>query len=270
MFISKYVKICQAAFYQLYLDRKNLGVLAMNKVKSITQWIFVLIYFPIVFAFVSKGKSEVVCAGIHVEVQDSISAQFVTSEQIKDVLQKKYPKLLGFPLENVNCEEIELFLKKHQAIKQCEAYYTIGGRLNVFIGQRKPLLRVFSGYTSYYIDEEGEKMPLFDQFAAHTMVLSGHVNQLDSLDEVIEFAKFIKADEFWNAQIEQIYVEQNGEYSLAPRVGDQIIYMGSLDNYSIKMRNLYVLYTKGLHTREWNNYKAINLKYEGQIICTKK
>jgi cell division protein FtsQ len=242
----------------------------MNKVKSIAQWILVLTYFLVVLSFVSKGKSEVVCSGIHVEVRDSICAQFVTSEQIKDVLQKKYPKLLGFPLEKINCEEIELFLKKHEAINQCEAYYTIGGRLNVFIGQREPLLRIFSGYSSYYIDEGGEKMPLFDQFTAHTLVLSGYVNELDGLDEVIEFARFIKANEFWNAQIEQIYVEQNGEYSLAPRVGDQIIYLGSLDNYSAKMKNLYVLYTKGFHHREWNNYKEINLKYKGQIICTKK
>ena len=112
-------------------------------------------------------------------------------------------------------------------------------------------------------------MTLFDQYASHTLVLSGHVNKLDSLNEVVEFARFINDNPFWNAQIEQIYVEQNGEFSLAPRVGDQIVYLGSLENYSTKMRNLYALYTDGLHPREWNNYKEISLKYEGQIICTK-
>lgn len=229
-----------------------------------------LAYFPIVFAFISAEKSKVVCADIHVVVKDSIASQFVTSGQIKKVLLNKYPKLLGNSLQQINCEEIELFLKKHEAIKKCEAYYTVGGRLNIFIGQRQPLLRIFSGYTSYYIDEEGFKMPLFKQHAAHVLVLSGHVNKLDSLNEVIDLARFIKADSFWNAQIEQIYVEANGEFSLAPRVGEQIIYLGSLNNYLVKMRNLYALYTKGLNPRELNNYKEINLKYEGQIICTKK
>ncbi|TLX77443.1 cell division protein FtsQ [Labilibacter sediminis] len=242
----------------------------MKKVKNTLLWILVVSYFPIVYAFVSVGKSKVVCSDIHVEVNDSLQAGFVTSMQIRDVLQNKYPTLLGGQVQEVNCEEIELFLKKHEAISECEAYYTVGGHLNIEIDQRKPLLRLFSGYSSYYIDEGGVKMPLFDQFSAHVLVLSGHVNKLDSLNEVIEFAKFISNDEFWNAQIEQVYVEQNGEFSLTPRVGDQIIYLGSLENYFQKMEHLYALYTKGLHPREWNNYKEISLKYEGQIICTKK
>ncbi len=241
----------------------------IKKIKNIILWVLLLAFFPVVFSFISQGKSKVVCSQVQVVVRDSANYQFVTSEQIRSVLLNKYPRLLGGAIEDIDCEEIETFLGKHEAINECEAYYTIGGNLNVFIGQKKPLLRVFSGYDSFYLDENGNKMTLFDQYASHTLVLSGHVNKLDSLNEVVEFARFINDNPFWNAQIEQIYVEQNGEFSLAPRVGDQIVYLGSLENYSIKMRNLYALYTDGLHPREWNNYKEISLKYEGQIICTK-
>ncbi|WP_235208084.1 cell division protein FtsQ/DivIB [Saccharicrinis fermentans] len=233
-------------------------------------WGLVIAYFPVLFAFVANGKSKVVCSDIHVVVNDSIDARFVTSSQMRDVLLKKYTNILGNKVGTVGCDQIEHFILKHEAVSKCEAYYTIGGRLNVELEQRKPLCRIFSGLSSYYIDVDGEKMPLFDSYAAHVLVISGHVNKLDSLDEVVEFARYIKASPFWNAQIEQVYVEQNGEFSLAPRVGDQIIYLGSLDNYPVKMRNLYALYSKGLHPREWNNYKEINLKFEGQIICTKK
>lgn len=242
----------------------------MAKLKNTILWILVIAYFPIVYAFVSKGKSEVVCSDIQVDVVDSLQTGFVTSNQIKSLLLNKYPHILGEPIQQINCEEIELFLNKHEAIDKCEAYYTIGGHLNIEIDQREPLLRVFSGYKSFYLDNDGLKMPLFDRYSAHVLVLSGHVDKLDSLNEVTEFARYIKNDKFWDAQIEQIYVEQNGEFSLSPRVGDQIIYLGSLQNYSRKMNNLYALYTKGLQPREWNNYKEISLKYEGQIICTKK
>ena len=242
----------------------------MVKVKNMILWGLVIAYFPVLFAFVSVEKKQVVCSGINIAVSDSIEAGFVTSSQIKNVLLTKYPGILGNPVTNINCEDIEQFVMKHEAVSECEVYYTIGGHLNVNIEQRKPLFRVFSGYSSYYIDEEGEKMPLFDQFAAHILVVSGHVNKLDSLGEVIDFVRFIKEDEFWNAQIEQVYVEKNGEFSLAPRVGDHIIYLGSLNDYAYKMQKLFALYSKGLHPREWNNYKEINLKFEGQVICTKK
>ncbi|SMO54255.1 cell division protein FtsQ [Saccharicrinis carchari] len=227
-------------------------------------------YFPVLYAFVSKSKNRVVCADISVAVSDSTESGFVHSQQIRSLLLNKYPKILGNKIETVPCQDIEQFLKKHHAIKVCEAYYTIGGQLNVELSQRKPLCRVFSGYDSYYIDEDGKKMPLFDNYTAHVLVVSGHVNKLDSLQHVIQLARYIKANEFWDAQIEQVYVESNGEFTLAPRVGDQIIYMGKLDDFARKMEKLYALYTKGLHPREWNNYSKINLKFEGQIICTKK
>ena len=242
----------------------------MTRVKNMILWGLVIAYFPVLFAFVSLGKSKVVCSDIRVVVNDSVQAGFVTSEHIRNVLLKKYPNILGNKMEAVDCEEIEHFIKKHEAVSQCEAYYTVGGRLNVEIEQRKPICRVFSGYSSHYIDEEGIKMPLFDSYTAHVLVISGHLNKLDSLNEVVEFAKYINDNPFWKAQIEQVYVENNGEYSLAPRVGDQIIYMGSLDKFPQKMEKLFALYKKGLHPREWNNYKEINLKFEGQIVCTKK
>jgi len=242
----------------------------ISKIKNIIKWVVVLAYFPVILAFVGRDKNAVVCSEVNVEIADSLVANFVSSEQIRRIILNKYPKLLGDNIEEINCEEIEGFVNKHEAIKSCEVYFNVSGNLNVVIGQREPLLRVFSGFDSYYLDADGKKMPLFKNHAAHVLVLSGHVNKLDSLNEVIDFARYIKKDNFWDAQIEQIYVESNGEFTLAPRVGDQVITFGKLDNYKLKMRNLYALYTSGLHPREWNNYKEINLKFEGQIICTKK
>lgn len=242
----------------------------IGKIKNILLWVLVIAYFPVLSAFVSKSKKQVVCSDIRVAVSDSIEAGFVSSRQIRKLMLKKYPDVLGNKIGSISCQEIELFIKKHEAINSCEAYYTVGGSLNVELNQRKPMCRIFSGYTSYYIDEDGGKMPLFDTYTAHVLVISGHVNVLDSLNEVLELARYINENEFWNAQIEQIYVEKNAELTLAPRVGDQIIHFGEPDDFVRKMEKLYALYTKGLHPREWNNYSEINLKFEGQIVCTKK
>lgn len=242
----------------------------IGKIKNIILWVLVIAYFPVLSAFVSKSKKQVVCADMRVVVSDSIESGFVNSKQIQKLVLKKYPEILGNKIGSIGCEEIEAFIKKHEAIYGCEAYYTVGGRLNVELTQRKPMCRVFSGFTSYYIDEEGKKMPLFSNYTAHVLIISGHVNVLDSLNQVLELARYINENEFWNAQIEQIYVESNAELTLAPRVGDQIIHFGKPDDFAYKMKKLYALYTKGLHPREWNNYSEINVKFEGQIICTKK
>ncbi len=243
----------------------------IGKIKNILLWVLVIAYFPVLSAFVSKSKKQVACADMCVVVSDSIEAGFVNSKQIRKLVLKKYPDILGNKIGSIACQEIEEYIKqKHEAVDGCEAYYTVGGRLNVKLNQRKPICRVFSGHTSYYIDEDGKKMPLFSNYAAHVLIVSGHVNVLDSLNEVLELARYINEDEFWNAQIEQIYVERNAELTLAPRVGEQIIHFGKPNDFRYKMEKLYALYTKGLHPREWNNYSEINVKFEGQIICTKK
>ena len=57
---------------------------------------------------------------------------------------------------------------------------------------------------------------------------------------------------------------------IVPRVGDQIVYLGTLDNFQKKLRNLRIFYDKAMGTVGWNKYKRINLEYDNQIICTKR
>jgi cell division protein FtsQ len=70
--------------------------------------------------------------------------------------------------------------------------------------------------------------------------------------------------------VEQIYLNEKGEYELIPRVGAHVVKFGSFENYREKFRNLKAFYKKGLNNVGWNQYLYINLKYDNQIICTKK
>ena len=83
-------------------------------------------------------------------------------------------------------------------------------------------------------------------------------------------ARFINDHPFWKSQIEQVYVNNKGEYELIPRVGGHLIKLGSHSGYQKKLRNLKAFYLKGLNNVGWNQYLEINLKYDNQIICTKR
>ena len=81
-------------------------------------------------------------------------------------------------------------------------------------------------------------------------------------------------DDFWNNQIEQIYVTKNRKgkrvVELVPRVGDQIVYLGVLDDYEKKLRKLRKFYDRAIGTVGWKKYAQVNLEYDNQIICTKR
>ena len=88
--------------------------------------------------------------------------------------------------------------------------------------------------------------------------------------DIYKMALFIEEDPFWKAQVEQIWVDKDGEYKLTPRVGSHAIILGDADDLEGKFRKLYALYTHALNNLGWNRYTQINLKYKNQIVCTRR
>ncbi len=132
-------------------------------------------------------------------------------------------------------------------------------------------------------------MPTSDNYTARVPVASGFITdrqhvmqrynvanmsdslkQISNLDELFELATFIRNNEFWRAQIQQIIVEPNGELTLVPTVGDHHILLGHTDKMEQKFKKLLLFYHKGLNKTGWDQYSHINLKYKDQVICTKK
>ena len=80
----------------------------------------------------------------------------------------------------------------------------------------------------------------------------------------------LNSDSFWSAQIDQIYVDNNDDIDLIPRVGNQQIHLGSTEDYEAKFRNLEAFYDKVLPEVGWNKYSVINLEYKDQIVCKRR
>ncbi|MCK4747011.1 MAG: hypothetical protein KAT15_08250, partial [Bacteroidales bacterium] len=90
------------------------------------------------------------------------------------------------------------------------------------------------------------------------------------MEDLLKMAGYIQSDPFWNSQIVQVYVNRKGEFELVPRVGSQIILFGDADKMESKFFKLRTLYREGFSRTGWNQYEVINLKYNNQVICTKR
>ena len=103
-----------------------------------------------------------------------------------------------------------------------------------------------------------------------------NIAELEDMDkykewsELLEILNFIREDKFWISQLVQIYFNQNQEFEFIPRVGAHQILFGNTDNLELKFRNLNTLYENGLAYEGWNKYEIINLKYNNQVICSKR
>lgn len=250
----------------------------MRKVGKILTWIGITAWFVVVMAFISDESGEVLCTTIDVILQDTINNRFVTRSEIQSIVESSGLETRGYPLSQINTRSLEYLLEENPYVANAEVSKDISGRLEVSVEQRVPLVRILpSGSRGYYLDTEGEILPVSGRFTPLIMLVSGNLPQsLNSpqaekrLSEIYVFCSYLSNHPFWNDQVVQIYVNKQGEYELIPRVGAHQILLGSMDQWEKKLRNLELLYEQGLSKYGWNTYQTISLKYTNQVICTKR
>jgi len=243
----------------------------LKKIALISVAAIILAYLLfVVFYLNPHSKKDSICKDIRIDVVDTLEHHYLNDADIANSLAKAGLSPVGKDLSTVDAAAIENKLEENRLIKRAECYKTIDGTVRIKVYQREPVLRVFTTKESYYIDNKGEKMPVPDNFAAYLPVASGFIDDDYAKKQLFEFVSFLQQDKFWNYQIKQIYVNQNGDVELTPAVGNQQIILGKIEDYKDNLEKLRLFYEKGLSKVGWNKYSVINLKYKNQVVCTKK
>jgi cell division protein FtsQ len=244
-----------------------------------------------VLGFVGEKQQRLVCNAVEVCVVDSLRNSFVFTKSIHNFLQQKGINLIGKNFADINLSNLESIISSYPPVEKAVVYKTNGGKLVIEVQQRNPILRIIDiNNDSYYLDDKGYMMKLSGNYTSNVIIANGNIktgfpvnNKINVLTlqenakgkkvllaELFKLAKYISKDKFWNAQIEQIFVNASGDFELIPRVGAHIIIFGDYNDCEEKFGNLMSFYKNGLPITGWNTYGTINLKYKGQVICTKR
>ena len=195
---------------------------------------------------------------------------FVSESDLVTILKKADLNPIKKPMDAINTDRIETELKKNEMIARIEAYKTPSGIIKLEVEQKIPILRVISSRGNFYVDNLGTTMPVSFRYVADVPLVSGYVEKELAVTDLYKFALFLQENEFWNNQIEQIYVHPDNEVELIPRVGNHRIVLGTFDDFQEKLDNLRLFYDKVIPKVGWEKYSIINLKYKDQIVCTKR
>ena len=233
----------------------------------ILRWMLLLTLLIFVLSF-TNGKHQkqmVSLQKINFELQEK---RFVKNENIVDLMIENHINFDSTYLNKFQLEELEQCLENHSLIKNVEVYACQKGNVSIDIIQRKAVVRIITKEDSYYLDENGIVMPVSEYYTARVLAVSGDVSEQNHQD-IFKFVSIINKSNFWKAQITQLYLIDN-EWILTPRVGEHKIHFGLLDSVNEKLENLYQFYQQAMPLKGWQTYSDISLKYNNQIICTKK
>jgi cell division protein FtsQ len=263
----------------------------MKPVKDIIFIVLLVAYAVVLSGFIGSRERMQKISALKIRIVDSTQNKFIRSAQIRRLLEQKKYSFFGKESRSVDLSDIEGSLKTNQIFSTVEAFITEPGVLHVEVRQKTPFVRVFNRFgQGYYLDREGNIIPLSPSFSPFVLVASGFIAEpftvgqtlniyevkhdsllrsRQTIYDVYKLAEFITGDKFWDSQIEQIYVNNQYEFELIPRVGSHIIELGRAEDLEEKFENLKILYTQGFNKLGWNQYGKISLKYKNQVVCTK-
>jgi cell division protein FtsQ len=238
-------------------------------------WLVSLSGLVVLMSFIEVKKAELVCKKVNVFIPGN--QYFIDRQEVDNILQTTSHTLIGSRIENIDIHALENKLKINPFVEFATVYIDMDGTLQVEVSQRQPILRIMNRFDQdFYVDEHGLKMPLSQNFTARVLAVNGYIdelfaNKVDSLHtalakDIFKTADFIRKDSLWDAQIAQLYINQDHEIELVPRVGNQRILLGNADSLATKFNNLKVFYKQALPLVGWDAYKLINIKYMNQVV----
>lgn len=241
--------------------KKKLGIIFTGiGIALVTAY---LIYAVLSFSYIDYNT---ICKKVLVNIKDGDKVRFITQKEILSILENHELNPIGKTYGRVKLQSMEKVLSENPNIKEVQCYKTPDGSVYVDIQQRIPKFLI-AGFECMYVDADKKFIPVSQNYAAYVPVVSGLVTKSMATGELFDFVCYLEQDEFWNAQIEQIYIRADKKVELVTRVGDAVIVLGNLDNYQNKLKKLYKLYKNGFNIMGWNRFQKIDLQYENQVVC---
>ena len=193
---------------------------------------------------------------------------FLKSEMVNKLLIEKNQDLKTINKVDLDLKKLEASIGKQETIQKVDVFVSVDGILKAVVKQKTPVGRVFDETGSFYIDYEGNRMPLSDNYTARVPLVSGEINVVKK-EKLSEVLKMIDKDEFLKKNIIGVQVLPDGSLIMANRNYDFQIDFGRAINIEKKFKNYKAFFQKAVSDSTLNKYKRINLKFTKQVVCIK-
>lgn len=252
---------------------------------------FLLILF-VALRFTALKQGDQIMDFPEISIDATADNAFLMKEDIENRLKNKNINLKGLKKLEINAALIEKTLADMYEVQTAEVNVNLDHTWSLDLVLRKPIARIFNKKgESFYLDDQGTIMPLSPLYTAHTIPFTGNISDRFtefSVEEIINndslktksllpamyyLSYYVCNRPFLSSLITQIVVDEQGDFVLIPRLGDQKIIFGVPNSPNVvkeRFEKLEVFYYDALPYKGWSAYETINLKYKNQIVCKKR
>lgn len=216
-----------------------------------------------------KYEGEV-CTSVDVEVVNADSTSFVTPQGVISDLEHQGMKFVGKRMSEINASEIEEVLSQSPYLEYADIVKCQDGRLLIRVSQLLPVLRVFDGDNSYYVNRAGKHMDASLYYHSDVPVVQGHFTSRYPATRLLPLIDYVSGDSLLNSLVSMYCVRDSNNIILVPQISGHVINIGSADDFENKFAKLMQFYHEVMPKRGWNAFDTITVKWKHQIVATRR
>lgn len=218
------------------------------------------------FSFTNKRNTKRKLTKIDIEFVDE-NSPFITLNTVNKLLILNQAEVTSIDKETLVLKLIEDRLLENPMVRDAQVFMTIDGVLGAKIEQRTPIARVV-GSPDYYIDADGKRMPLSSIYSARVPLINGN-SDMDT-DGLTTLLLKINEDSFMKKGVVGLDVNRDGDITLLFRKHRFKVLFGKPKMIEKKFQNFKSFYQKTKQDSTLYEYDLVNLKFESQVVATKR
>ena len=219
----------------------------------------------------ARGKSRgEVCTHVDVEVINADSTAFVTPQGVLSDLKGQGIKLEGKHMSEIDASDIEEALKLSPYLENADIVKCQNGRLLIRVSQLVPVLRVFDGNNSYYVNRMGKRMAANRYYHCDVPVVQGHFSKRYPETRLLPLIDYVENDSLLHSLVTMYIVRDTNNIILVPSISGHVVNIGNVSGLDNKFAKLKLFYREVMPQRGWNTFDTISVKWNHQVVATRR
>lgn len=216
-----------------------------------------------------KSRGEV-CTAVNVEVINSDSTAFVTPEGVLNDLKSQGVKLVGKHLVDIDASAVEESLRHSPYLESADVVKCQDGRVLIRVSQLVPVLRVFDGEESYYVNRMGKRMAATANYHSDVPVVQGHFTKKYPATRLLPLIDYVEHDSLLHSLVTMYQVRDTNNIIIVPEISGHVVNIGNASGFENKFAKLKQFYAQVMPKRGWNTFDTISVKWNHQVVATRR
>ncbi len=219
----------------------------------------------------ARDKShDELCTAVNVEVINGDSTSFVTPQGVLNDLKGQGIKLVGKRLSSIDASDIEEALRQSPYLESADVVKCQDGRVLIRVSQLVPVLRVFDGEQSYYVNRAGKRMAATANYHSDVPIVQGHFTKKYPVTRLLPLIDYVERDSLLHSLVTMYQVLDTNNIIIVPEFSGHVVNMGNASGFENKFAKLKLFYSEVMPKRGWNTFDTISVKWNHQIVATRR